>query len=311
VRLLHENAAPETVTVVRKWVFGLWLCKTATEPLHLLAELPAEAFVALGVWKLLPAPVWQALHSAAFLTTIRVATVLCLACVLLGRLPRLSAVAACVLLTFSQAYVRSFGYINHAELPLLYAAYVLTLFQIADRRAVPEANLSGAPLTTIAALLLFTYALTASFRLSAGGLDAFRADTLIVWTLYDAHFTTYYRWTLGRDILDYPVLVEALKVGFPFVTLVELMAPLGLVSRAVRFTFLAVMIPFHLATLFLMNILFWENLALFPLLLDLDPWCRRFFGRLRAERSTSSSRAGRSANSPGGPRPPAGTGGSS
>lgn len=286
--LLHENASGRTLAGVRAWVFGLWLLKIASDPLHRLALLPASLFPPLGPWKILPAGVWAHVHSAEFLTGFRVATVLCLAGAVFGPGRRLAALLACALLTFHQAYVRSFGYINHAELPLLYAAYALAAFPVADRLlGKGREPLPAAPLVAVTAALCFTYALTAAFRLAAGGLDAFRSDTVLVWLLHDAHYPTYYRWTLGRDLLEHPGLVPLLRWGFPVVTLVELLAPLGLVCRPWRLAFLAVMVPFHLAMLFLTNILFWENLALFPLLLDLE----RAIGRFAlTERSESRDR---------------------
>jgi hypothetical protein len=56
---------------------------------------------------------------------------------------------------------------------------------------------------------------------------------------------------------------------------VEVFAPCCLVSRRFRIFFLVMMIPFHLLVLVTMNILFWENLALFALLFDVDRLARR------------------------------------
>jgi hypothetical protein len=58
------------------------------------------------------------------------------------------------------------------------------------------------------------------------------------------------------------------------VTLFEILAPCCLLSRRFRLTFLIVMAPMHVLVWVSMNILFWENLALFLLLLDIDPWIR-------------------------------------
>ena len=50
------------------------------------------------------------------------------------------------------------------------------------------------------------------------------------------------------------------------------------------------MIPFHLIVWLFMKIFFWENLALFVLLLDLDYWIA--FARHRSGRSSASAPAG-------------------
>src|SRR5690606_27023043 len=57
-------------------------------------------------------------------------------------------------------------------------------------------------------------------------------------------------------------LAPALTLGFVVTTLFEASAPLLLVSRVFRMVWLPCMAVFHVMTLFLMNILFWENLVL-------------------------------------------------
>src|SRR5205823_6246364 len=50
------------------------------------------------------------------------------------------AVTTCVLLTLYQGLPRSFGFLNHAQLALLYAAYVLAAFPCADALAIAPAR---------------------------------------------------------------------------------------------------------------------------------------------------------------------------
>jgi hypothetical protein len=49
--------------------------------------------------------------------------------------------------------------------------------------------------------------------------------------------------------------------------LIEVFSLFCLSSRPFRIFWLSVMVPFHLLTLIFMNIFFWQNLLLFPLLL--------------------------------------------
>jgi hypothetical protein len=125
------------------------------------------------------------------------------------------------------------------------------------------------PLIAIAMVLCFTYTATGISRLLLGAPAVFHPDTLTVWIAGYSHETTYHGWNIGRAVLDLPIASRALlSVGLIVVTATELLAPCCLGSRRFRRFFLAVMIPFHLVTYVTMNILFWENLALYVFLFD-------------------------------------------
>jgi hypothetical protein len=64
-----------------------------------------------------------------------------------------------------------------------------------------------------------------------------------------------------------------LRSGLPVITLFEITAPLCLASSHYRWVFIAVMLSFHLLSLVLMNIFFFDDMLLYLLLVD---WSRRF-----------------------------------
>jgi hypothetical protein len=180
------------------------------------------------------------------------------------------------LLTFHQGLVRSMGYVNHSELPLLYAVYILAASAVIDRAGnrrspagAPAPAISDVPLLAIAMVLCFTYTATGVSRLLLGAPTVFHPDTPTAWIAGYSYETTYHGWSVGRGVLDLPIASRALlSIGLIVVTVTELLAPCCLVSRGFRRFFLAVMIPFHLFTYVTMNILFWENLALYVFLSD-------------------------------------------
>ena len=75
--------------------------------------------------------------------------------------------------------------------------------------------------------------------------------------------------------MDRPIFVTILETGYPIVTLLEILAPLCLVSLWFRRGFLLMMLPFHVMTFLVMGILFWENLALYVLLFDISRWLKK------------------------------------
>jgi len=276
MRLLHQDAPPGALRAARLWVFAIWIGKIATEPLERLAEFAPANLPPIGVLKIIPEAAWPWLLTAGVLLTFRVLTVACLLGSCIGPVQTVAAVASGVLLTFHQGLVRGIGYINHSELPLLYAVYILAASAVVDRAgdrsspaATPAPMRSDVPLLAIAMVLCFTYAATGMSRLLLGAPAVFHPDTPMAWIAGYSYETTYHGWSVGRAVLDLPSAARALlSVGLIVVTVTELLAPCCLVSPRFRRFFLAVMIPFHLFTYVTMNILFWENLALYVFLFD-------------------------------------------
>jgi hypothetical protein len=64
-----------------------------------------------------------------------------------------------------------------------------------------------------------------------------------------------------------------LRLGLPVITLFEITAPLCLISAHYRWIFIPTMLSFHLLSLVLMNIFFFDDMFLYLLLID---WSRRF-----------------------------------
>jgi len=266
MKILHQNAPPGALRAARFWVFAIWIGKIAAEPLERLAEFPPANLPPIGVLKLIPHAAWPWLLTAGVLLAFRVLAVACLLGSLFGPLQTAAAIASCLLLTFHQGLVRSIGYVNHSELPLLYAVYILAASAVIDRA---DSRRPDVPLLAIAMVLCFTYTATGISRLVLGAPTVFHPDTLIAWIAGYSHETTYHGWSVGRAVLDLPLAARPLlSAGLILVTVTEALAPCCLVSRRFRGFFLAVMIPFHLVTYVTMNILFWENMALYVFLFD-------------------------------------------
>jgi len=275
VRLLHAHAGPRSLAVARWLVFGLWLVKLAADPLHRLAALPVAFVTPVGVLRLFGAPALHALLAAPSLWLLRGLGVLACALALGGRFQAAAAGVASVLLLVHQSLVRSFGYVNHAEIPLLYAAFILALVPVAERLARGDARAAGrapsAALVGIVAVLCGSYALTGLHRVVCDGPAIFDPQVISRWVLGNAYGSFAGEWTLGRAVADSAAAQGALMAGLVLVTAFEILAPLCLVSRRFRLLFVVVMVPFHVLCWLTMNILFWENMALFLLLLDLEP----------------------------------------
>src|SRR5687767_5846263 len=176
MKLLHQDATAESLAFLRFYVFGLWLCKVALEPMHLLGYLPRSIFEPIGVLRLLPMGAYSFVFDPVFLHFFKAATIVSLVVALVGPFRRSSAVAACFFLTFYQGFHRGLTFTNHAELSLLYAAVILTAFDLVgvlQRRlggsVDPNVNLNALPIQMIAGIMTLAYCFIGTHRLVFGG----------------------------------------------------------------------------------------------------------------------------------------------
>ena len=279
ISLLHEEAGPGLLRLVRLGVFVLWIIKLALDPLWRLAELPREFFEPIGILMLLPPSALDALLHPFVLYLFLLATLSVLTFGLTNRAFPVVATIAAILLTAYSCLIRGFGPAVHTDIVLLLSVYVLAGFAWADflqtkfGRDKPSASWASYPLITIVALLCLSYALVGFNRIMRGGIPIFTGDTMEVWAI-DASLRAYYFNTnIGWHIPEWPFVVLMLKLGLPFITLFEMTAPLCLVSSHYRWIFIPVMFSFHLLSLVVMNIFFFDDMLLYLLLID---WSRRY-----------------------------------
>ena len=276
--LVHRNASARSLGLVRAWVFGIWAIALAFDPLSDLAMLPASSFSSSGLLRLVPDSAWHALLTAGALASVKWITIAFCFAAALGLKARPAAVLASIGLVLIQGLVRGFGHVNHGELALLYAAILLPLFPCADafalRPETPRAENApryGIALAVLTAMLAFTYAFTGMNRVADGGFEIFSNGSLLRWVLEDSFLdprpwsATVRAWAIS------PALKTFLAFALAPITLLEIAAPLALVSPRFRRFFVVAMLGFHAGVYVLMNILFWQNVLLFVLFLEWMP----------------------------------------
>jgi len=241
--------------------------------------LPRSLYEPVGFLSALPEPMAEFMLGRTFLLSLRLLTVVTTAVAALSRGGAACALLACASVTLFEGIVRGFGgHVSHHDLVLLYVAYGLALFRAADRLVPsdtrPGVTLSGIPLVATAALLCLTYSFTGMFRLLRGGTELFASGSLTFWALRNSYQYITPVWGLGRYLPELPLMNAFLNLGYPVVTLFEVLAPVCLWSRRFRYVFVAVMIPFHLLSWVFLEIFFWESLLLYVLFLDLPRWRR-------------------------------------
>jgi hypothetical protein len=281
--LIHHDATERGFRALRAWIVVLWLWVVLRQPVNDLHELPEVAFVPPEIFQHLFPDDGGWLLRPMVLDALQVGSLLCLVLTLVTRVAPATGILAAGFVTLHQGLTRSFHYVHHAQLALLYALYVVVLFQLSlslsrSRRSQGSApntalgaglNLWTLPFLGVLGVLCLTYSFTGVYRVAHGGPELFWSDSLEFW-LADRALVFGAPW---RALLtDLPGTWEFLNVGFALVTCFETLAPLTLAWRPFRWAFIVVIGAFHVLSFGLMGIPFWENLLLFPLFVDRVPF---------------------------------------
>ena len=277
--MLHDQATAKTLGMARIWVFGLAALSRMYVPLWEVCYLPE--YHAVGIMKLIGANQWVPLLTPELATGLQLLTVALLLAVAAGIGPyKLLAPLACIGLTISEGMIRGDGVIPHAHMILLLTTYVLCVFPAADaltlfRRQdhlLADPVMYRAPLVAASLVMGFTYMFAAVRRFSAGGFSIYLNDSILCATaLRDAELGSTGGW--GFWACETFLVAWTLRIGFPVVTLLELLTPLCVFSKTFRWIWIAVIVPFHIGVGLLMGIWFTYNLALIPLLIaGFDPF---------------------------------------
>lgn len=217
-----------------------------------------------------------------------------LVCSTIGYLTPLTTKTSALLVLFYQGLLRSFGQFNHDEMLGVYCLIVLAFSPCGDgfsvdslaKKRVNKGELAyGFPILLMQLLVAWTYLSSALIKLRVAGLSYFDKDSLPVLAimhsldnLHDTHF---------RFAFSLPAIRDYLPAVVILVVLWELLFPLAVFWKRVRWWFLGAGIVFHLSTLFLMNVFFPYQLAMYVVFVDW-PKVAEALARSRLVRRVSS-----------------------
>jgi hypothetical protein len=188
------------------------------------------------------------------------------------------ALVTCVLLTFYQGVIFGFTSVTHGPIAALYIAWILAVFPSADAFSLrrnpkpsPSNHVYQAAILTATVLFLATYMLVGVRRVVDGGIDIFLDGSILRFLARNSVSPDHLSQRLGLRLLEYPGLSTMFEVGFVIVTFFEIFSLLCLSSKWFRRSWLAVMLPFHVLSWPLLQLLFLHNILLIcVLLVDLD-----------------------------------------
>jgi hypothetical protein len=269
--------------VVRCIVQGAFLISILFTSFSALGSLPVTILRPTGAMKLLPWSFYEQLQTPAAMVGLKCALVLSLLLSTAGFLTVVSTKTSLLLVVFYQGLLRSFGHFNHDEMLAIYCLAVLAFTPCGDefsldswlKKTRPARPLLAYayPILLMQLLTAWSYFSSALIKLRVAGLKYLSPDNLPALAifhsldnLHDTHFKLAF-WL--------PHVKAYLPFAVGFVLIWELLFPLVLFWRRLRWWMLGVGVVFHLATLFFMNIFFPHQLAMYLIFVDWDRWKTR------------------------------------
>ena len=235
--------------------------------------------------KLAPWAFYDGLFTPTGMTLLKWALIISLLFSTAGLATSWSTKIAALMVVFYEGLVRSFGHFNHDEMIAVYILVVLAFSPCGDALSVDNLRKQAAskppfaygyPILLAQAFLAWAYFSSALIKLRVSGLTYFYADTLptlaIMQSLDNLHDTHFRFAFLLPAIKSYTPIFVVLVVAW------ELIFPLAIFSKRLRWPILAFGVVFHVATLLLMNFIFVYHLLMYVVFIDWE----RAIGRLRS-----------------------------
>ena len=228
--------------------------------------------------KFLPWSFYDQLQSPSGMMILKVALVLSLLFGTAGFLTSISTKTSFLLVLFYQGLLRSFGHFNHDEMLAVYYLAVLAFTPCGDafsldhrlrRKQIERPSFAYAyPILVMQLLMAWVYFSSALIKLRVAGLSYLSKDNLPVLAIFHSldnlHDTSFKLAFWLPEVRDY------LPFAVGLVLVWELLFPLAIFWRRVRWWILGFGVVFHLATLFLMNIFFPHQLAMYLVFINWD-----------------------------------------
>ena len=274
---------PFALGVVRSIVHGTFLISILFTSFSALGSLPPTILRPTGVMQLLPWGFYDHLQTPSGILVLKTLLVLSLIMSTIGFGTVVSTKTSLVLVVFYQGLLRSFGHFNHDEMIAVYFMVVLAFTPCGDafsidsrmRKATRErpAFAYAYPILLMQLLLAWVYFSSALIKIRVAGLKYLSADNLpalaIFHSLDNLHDTSF------KIAFMLPQIKQYLPFAVAFVLIWELLFPLAVFFQRIRWWILGIGVVFHLATLFVMNIFFPHQLAMYLVFVNWEPRMRR------------------------------------
>ena len=267
-----------TLGVTRSVVSGTFLIATLVTSFSALGQLPVTILRPTGLMKVLPWNFYDRLLTPSGMFAFKSVLLLSLLLSTFGLLTSFSTKVSLLLVIFYEGLVRSFGHYNHDEMLAVYYLVVLAFVPcgadfsldhwLGRKRAGQSSFIYGYPVLLMQVLMAWVYFSSALVKMRVAGLKYLSADNLPVLAIF--HSLDNLHDTGFRLAFWLPQVRVVLPFVVGLVLVWELVFPVAIVWRRARWWILGFGVLFHIATLFLMNIFFPYQLAMYLIFVDWD-----------------------------------------
>ena len=267
-----------TLGVTRSVVSGTFLIATLVTSFSALGQLPVTILRPTGLMKVLPWNFYDRLLTPSGMFAFKSVLLLSLLLSTFGLLTSFSTKVSLLLVIFYEGLVRSFGHYNHDEMLAVYYLVVLAFVPCGDdfsldhwlgrKRAGQSSFIYGYPILLMQSLMAWVYFSSALVKMRVAGLKYLSADNLPVLAIF--HSLDNLHDTGFRLAFWLPQVRVVLPFVVGLVLVWELFFPVAIVWRRARWWILGFGVLFHIAPLFLMNIFFPYQLAMYLIFVDWD-----------------------------------------
>lgn len=273
--------------VARVVVHATFLFSVLIASFSALGRLPITILRPTGAMKLLPWSFYEQLLTPNGMMILKAAMIVSLVAGMLGILTPISTKTSFLLVLFYQGLLRSFGHFNHDEMLGVYCLAVLAFTPCGDEFSLDQGLAQrlrrnrkdrprfvyAYPILLMQLLMAWVYFSSALIKLRVAGLTYLSQDNLPALAIY--HSLDNLHDTSFRVAFWLPQIKEYLPVVVGLVLLWEFLFPLAVFLPRLRWLILLGGVAFHLSTLFLMNIFFPHQLALYLLFINWDRFLQR------------------------------------
>src|ERR1051325_10812236 len=256
----------------------MFLFDTVFQSYSALGSLPPTIMRPTGVMKFLPWSFYDALQTPHGMLTLKTLMLVSLLLSTAGFLTVYSTKTSLLLVAFYQGLLRSFGHFNHDEMIAIHFLVVLAFTPCGDAFSIDSrlgrtkkdrpAFAYAYPILLMQLLLAWAYFSSALIKLRVAGWKYLSPDNLpalaIFHSLDNQHDTAF------RAAFWLPQVREYLPYAVALILVWELLFPLAVFFRRIRWWILGIGIIFHLSTLFLMNIFFPHQLLMYLIFVNWD-----------------------------------------
>jgi predicted DCC family thiol-disulfide oxidoreductase YuxK len=280
--------------MVRAGVHGVFFFAVLFTSFEELGHLPVTILRPVGIMSLLSWKFYARLVTPGGMKALQIVLLISLFMSMIGYLTSITTKSSAVLVILYQGLLRSFGHFNHDEMTGIYFLLILAFTPCGDAFSLDsvyrprndrKSSAYGYPILLMQLVLAWCYFTAGLSKLRISGLAYFGNDNLAIQAInhsLDNLHETQFRfafWLL--PFRDYLGIIMAITIAW------EILFPLAIFSRRLRWWFLGFGVLFHVVTLFTMNIFFSNLMMMYLIFIDWKAvfgWFarRRLFRKLAA-----------------------------